>query len=160
MLVVPEGSYSSSFLSEEPLDRSYDFISTCGQNSFSIRFGSEEEKLSARAFLPLNSNFFNLSCSSSTSSAFCLVSATSLSAFFNNGALRCGCHEAGAESDTCEPFGGQCRCRPNVVGRDCTMCATGYWGFPDCKRESDHPIFIVAVVDVAIVRSQIPEISS
>lgn len=35
--MVPEGSYSSSFLNEEPLDRSYDFISSCGQNSFSIR---------------------------------------------------------------------------------------------------------------------------
>uniref|UniRef100_H3CDM0 Laminin, alpha 5 n=1 Tax=Tetraodon nigroviridis TaxID=99883 RepID=H3CDM0_TETNG len=107
VLVVPEGRYSSSFLNEEPLDRSYDFISSCGQNSFSI--------------------------SSSSSSTFCLMSAVSLSAFFNNGALPCGCHEVGADSNTCQPFGGQCSCRPNVIGRDCTMCATGYWGFPDCK---------------------------
>ncbi|KAK7884079.1 hypothetical protein WMY93_027202 [Mugilogobius chulae] len=47
--------------------------------------------------------------------------------------MPCACHEVGAESDSCEPFGGQCRCRPNVIGRDCSMCATGFWGFPNCR---------------------------
>ncbi|XP_044207309.1 laminin subunit alpha-5 isoform X2 [Thunnus albacares] len=107
VLVVPENSYSSSYLNEEPLDKSYDFISNCGQNSFYIN--------------------------PSTASPFCLSSAVSLSAFFNNGAMPCACHEVGAESDTCEQFGGQCRCRPHVIGRDCSMCATGYWGFPNCR---------------------------
>ncbi|KAL7397953.1 hypothetical protein ABVT39_002224 [Epinephelus coioides] len=107
VLVVPETSYSSSYLNEEPLDKSYDFISNCGQNSFYIN--------------------------PSTASPFCLSSAVSLSAFFNNGAMPCACHEVGAESDTCEQFGGQCHCRPNVIGRDCSMCATGYWGFPNCR---------------------------
>ncbi|XP_059188801.1 laminin subunit alpha-5 isoform X2 [Centropristis striata] len=107
VLVVPEPSYSSSYLNEEPLDKSYDFISSCGQNSFHI--------------------------SPSSASPFCLGSAVSLSAFFNNGAMPCACHEVGADSDTCEAFGGQCRCRPNVIGRDCSMCATGYWGFPNCR---------------------------
>uniref|UniRef100_A0A7N6B1R5 Laminin subunit alpha-5 n=1 Tax=Anabas testudineus TaxID=64144 RepID=A0A7N6B1R5_ANATE len=107
VLVVPESSYSSSYLNEEPLDKSYNFISNCGQNSFYIN--------------------------PSTTSPFCLSSAVSLSAFFNNGALPCACHEVGAESDTCEPFGGQCRCKPNVIGRDCSMCATGFWGFPNCR---------------------------
>lgn len=37
MLVVPEKSYRSSYLNEEPLDKSYDFISNCGQNSFYIK---------------------------------------------------------------------------------------------------------------------------
>ncbi|CAJ1084378.1 laminin subunit alpha-5 isoform X1 [Xyrichtys novacula] len=107
VLVVPEASYSSSYLNEEPLDKSYDFISNCGQNSFYIN--------------------------PSTASPFCLGSAVSLSAFFNNGAMPCACHEVGAESDTCEAFGGQCRCRPHVIGRDCSMCATGFWGFPNCR---------------------------
>ncbi|MEQ2157331.1 hypothetical protein GOODEAATRI_000719 [Goodea atripinnis] len=49
--------------------------------------------------------------------------------------MPCACHEAGAETDTCELFGGQCKCRPSVIGRDCSMCATGYWGFPHCRRE-------------------------
>lgn len=74
-------------------------------------------------------------CSSSKASPFCLSSAVSLSAFFNNGAVPCACHQVGAESDACEAFGGQCRCRPNVIGRDCSMCATGFWGFPNCRRE-------------------------
>ncbi|XP_034151886.1 laminin subunit alpha-5 isoform X3 [Esox lucius] len=107
VLVVPESSYSSSYLSEEPLDKSYEFISNCGLNSFYIN--------------------------PSTASPFCRSSAVSLSAFFNNGALPCGCHEVGADSDTCEAFGGQCQCRPNVIGRDCSQCATGYWGFPNCR---------------------------
>ncbi|XP_047462931.1 laminin subunit alpha-5 isoform X2 [Mugil cephalus] len=107
VLVVPETSYSSSYLNEEPLDKSYDFISNCGQNSFHI--------------------------DPSSASPFCLSSAVSLSAFFNNGAMPCACHELGAESDTCEQFGGQCHCRPNVIGRECSMCATGYWGFPNCR---------------------------
>ncbi|XP_035998362.1 laminin subunit alpha-5 [Fundulus heteroclitus] len=107
VLVVPENSFKPSCLNEEPLDKSYDFISNCGQNSFYIN--------------------------PSTASPFCLSSAVSLSAFFNNGAMPCACHEVGAESDTCEQFGGQCRCRPNVIGRDCSMCATGFWGFPNCR---------------------------
>ncbi|XP_034027667.1 laminin subunit alpha-5 [Thalassophryne amazonica] len=107
VLVVPESSYRSNYLNEEPLDKSYDFIRNCGQNSFYIN--------------------------PSAASPFCLSSAVSLSAFFNNGTLPCACHEVGAESDTCATFGGQCRCRPNVIGRDCSMCATGYWGFPNCR---------------------------
>ncbi len=38
VLVVPESTYSPSFLSEEPLDKSYDFISSCGQNRFYIKY--------------------------------------------------------------------------------------------------------------------------
>lgn len=76
-----------------------------------------------------------LQCSPSSSSPFCRNAATSLSLFYNNGALPCGCHEVGALSPTCEPFGGQCPCRGHVIGRDCSRCATGYWGFPNCRRE-------------------------
>eukprot|EP00071_Canis_lupus_P016568 XP_005642475.2 laminin subunit alpha-5-like [Canis lupus familiaris] len=39
----------------------------------------------------------------------------------------------GATGPTCEPFGGQCPCRAHVIGRDCSRCATGYWGFPSCR---------------------------
>lgn len=44
VLVVPQSSYSSSYLSEEPLDKSYDFISSCGQNSFYIKSVAQQEK--------------------------------------------------------------------------------------------------------------------
>lgn len=85
--------------------------------------------------------------SPSSASSFCLRAATSLSAFVNHGALPCACHEVGAESDACEPFGGQCRCKPNVIGRDCSMCTTGYWGFPDCRREYPDKSFNTSILD-------------
>ncbi|XP_067856467.1 laminin subunit alpha-5 isoform X2 [Heptranchias perlo] len=107
ILVVPEASYNSNYLVEEPLDKSYDFISTCGANSFYIN--------------------------PATASKFCKDSVVSLSAFYNNGAQPCMCHEVGSTSTTCDPFGGQCNCRPNVIGRDCSRCATGYYGFPNCR---------------------------
>lgn len=74
--------------------------------------------------------------SPSSASQFCRDAAASLSLFYNNGARPCGCHEAGATGPTCEAFGGQCPCRAHVIGRDCSRCATGYWGFPSCRRES------------------------
>lgn len=40
VLVVPESSYSSNHLNEEPMDKSYDFISNCGQNSFHLKLVS------------------------------------------------------------------------------------------------------------------------
>ncbi|XP_054836339.1 laminin subunit alpha-5 [Eublepharis macularius] len=107
ILVVPEDSYGSSYLVEEPLDKSYDFISNCGVNGFYIN--------------PV------------TSSKFCQDSATSISLFYNNGAQPCRCHEAGSVRSQCEPFGGQCACKSNVIGRECSRCATGYWGFPRCR---------------------------
>ncbi|XP_066240429.1 laminin subunit alpha-5 isoform X1 [Saccopteryx leptura] len=107
VLVVPEDVYSPSYLREEPLDKSYDFISQCATHGYHI--------------------------SPTSSSQFCRDAATSLSLFYNNGARPCGCHEVGATGPTCEPFGGQCPCRAHVIGRDCSRCATGYWGFPDCR---------------------------
>uniref|UniRef100_H0ZBT3 Laminin subunit alpha 5 n=1 Tax=Taeniopygia guttata TaxID=59729 RepID=H0ZBT3_TAEGU len=109
ILVVPEDSYTSQYLQEEPLDKSYDFISSC-------------------ALTPPA-----LPCSPSTSSRFCRDSAISLSLFYNNGAQPCRCHEAGARGSQCQPFGGQCPCKSNVIGRECSRCATGYWGFPNCR---------------------------
>ncbi|XP_053562862.1 laminin subunit alpha-5 isoform X2 [Bombina bombina] len=106
VLVIPEDSHSSSYLVEEPLDKSYNFISQCGANSFQT---------------------------SPASSKFCRDSAISLSLFYNNGAQPCNCHEVGALGTSCESYGGQCSCRPNVIGRDCSRCATGYWGFPNCR---------------------------
>ncbi|KAM5305915.1 laminin subunit alpha-5 [Glossophaga mutica] len=107
VLVVPEDAYSSSYLREEPLDKSYDFISQCASHGYYI--------------------------SPTSSSQFCRDAAASLSLFYNNGARPCGCHEAGATGPACEPFGGQCPCRAYVIGRDCSRCATGYWGFPNCR---------------------------
>uniref|UniRef100_A0A8C0V620 Laminin subunit alpha 3 n=1 Tax=Cyanistes caeruleus TaxID=156563 RepID=A0A8C0V620_CYACU len=107
ILVVPADTYSYKILDKKAVDKSFDFITQCGGNSFYI----DPER----------------------SSAFCKDSVRSLVAFYNNGALPCACHSAGARSPTCSPLGGQCICRPNVIGRQCSRCQTGYYGFPFCK---------------------------
>uniref|UniRef100_A0A8C8EC97 Laminin subunit alpha 3 n=1 Tax=Otus sunia TaxID=257818 RepID=A0A8C8EC97_9STRI len=107
VLVVPADIYSYKILDKKTVDKSFDFLSQCGGNSFYI----DPER----------------------SSAFCKDSVRSLVAFYNNGALPCNCHRAGATSPTCSPLGGQCICRPNVIGRQCSRCQTGYYGFPYCK---------------------------
>ncbi|XP_052643533.1 laminin subunit alpha-3 isoform X2 [Harpia harpyja] len=107
VLVVPADTYSYKILDKKTVDKSFDFISQCGRNSFYI--------------------------DPEGSSAFCKDSVRSLVAFYNNGALPCNCHSAGATSPTCSPLGGQCICRPNVIGRQCSRCRSGYYGFPFCK---------------------------
>ncbi|XP_064026607.1 laminin subunit alpha-3 [Pogoniulus pusillus] len=110
VLVVPADTYSHKILDTKTVDKSLDFISQCGGNSFYIDFNSPEG-----------------------SSTFCKDSVKSLVAFYNNGALPCNCHSSGAMSPTCSPLGGQCLCRPHVIGRQCSRCQSGYYGFPFCK---------------------------
>ncbi|NWX20634.1 LAMA3 protein, partial [Aegotheles bennettii] len=107
VLVVPADTYSYKILDRKRVDKSFDFISQCGGNSFYIDLEG--------------------------SSTFCKDSVRSLVTFYNNGALPCNCHSAGATSPTCSPLGGQCICRPHVIGRQCSRCQTGYYGFPFCK---------------------------
>lgn len=47
--------------------------------------------------------------------------------------MSCTCDSDGSLSYVCDPYGGQCQCRPNVIGRRCDACKTGYFGFPNCK---------------------------
>uniref|UniRef100_A0A8D0LAX1 Laminin subunit alpha 3 n=1 Tax=Sphenodon punctatus TaxID=8508 RepID=A0A8D0LAX1_SPHPU len=107
VLVVPAESYSHNQLHRKTVDKSFDFINQCGGNSFYID--------------PV------------TSSEFCKDSARSLVAYYNNGALPCNCHKAGATSPACNTLGGQCICKSNVIGSRCSRCQTGYYGFPFCK---------------------------
>uniref|UniRef100_A0A8C6ZTL4 Laminin subunit alpha 3 n=1 Tax=Nothoprocta perdicaria TaxID=30464 RepID=A0A8C6ZTL4_NOTPE len=107
ILVVPADNYSYKILEKKTVDKSFDFISQCGGNSFYI--------------------------DPKGSPAFCKDSIRSLVASYNNGAVPCKCHQAGATSPACSPLGGQCPCRPNVIGRRCSRCRTGYYGFPFCK---------------------------
>ncbi|XP_078071724.1 laminin subunit alpha-3 [Mustelus asterias] len=107
ILIVPSESYDPDLGNEKPLDKSFDFITACGGNSFYI--------------------------DPATSSRFCVDSAKSLVAFYNNGALSCQCNGEGAISPACNPFGGQCSCWPNIIGRRCDRCATGYFMFPNCR---------------------------
>ncbi|XP_076852840.1 laminin subunit alpha-3, partial [Brachyhypopomus gauderio] len=107
ILVLPEEAYHPELLSPEAQDQSFHFTSQCGAPSFSVN--------------------------PHTSSEFCKSSARSLVAHYHNGALPCDCDKAGSISPTCQPIGGQCRCRPHVIGRQCTRCATGFYGFPYCR---------------------------
>lgn len=51
--------------------------------------------------------------------------------------LACQCDPTGSTSAICDSLGGQCPCKPNVVGRKCNRCAPGTYGFgPEgCKSK-------------------------
>ncbi|XP_053321439.1 laminin subunit beta-1 [Spea bombifrons] len=53
----------------------------------------------------------------------------SISALLHEGALECKCNPQGSLSTVCDPNGGQCQCRPNVVGKNCDRCAPETYGF-------------------------------
>uniref|UniRef100_A0A674PDZ8 Laminin subunit alpha 3 n=1 Tax=Takifugu rubripes TaxID=31033 RepID=A0A674PDZ8_TAKRU len=107
ILLVPEGSYTPKLLKEKLVDKSADFVQRCRSEGFHI--------------------------DPKSASPFCRDSARSLAAAYNDGALPCNCHRSGSEGSSCDPAGGQCACRPHVIGRQCTKCASGYYGFPYCR---------------------------
>lgn len=49
----------------------------------------------------------------------------------------CNCHHVGAYASSCSKFGGQCQCKPNVIGRCCDSCTPLTYGLgPDgCSRK-------------------------
>ncbi|CDQ72880.1 unnamed protein product [Oncorhynchus mykiss] len=53
----------------------------------------------------------------------------SISAILHDGALQCQCDPQGSLSAECDRVGGQCRCKPNVIGQRCDQCAPGTYGF-------------------------------
>lgn len=46
-----------------------------------------------------------------------------------DGASMCNCNPTGSLSKECDPNGGYCQCKTNVVGRQCDLCAPGTYGF-------------------------------
>lgn len=82
--------YNERILNEEPFDQTAEFLKECGQDHFNIQLNASE---------------------------FCKSSVFSLTAEYNAGALPCNCHPEGSKSFECESFGGQCQCKPNIVGR-------------------------------------------
>lgn len=107
VLLVPVTQFQESFLKEVEFDQTKEFIKQCGQDSFNIQLANATE--------------------------FCKQAVFSLTADYNRGALPCSCDYHGSTSFECEPFGGQCQCKANIIGRQCEACRTAYYGFPECK---------------------------
>ncbi|XP_071442864.1 laminin subunit beta-1 isoform X2 [Hetaerina americana] len=62
----------------------------------------------------------------------------SIGLYVYDGAYECQCESTGSLSALCGPLGGQCQCKPNVVGRRCDRCASGTFGFgPEGCRACD-----------------------
>ena len=57
-----------------------------------------------------------------------------MAADFNNGAKECDCNTEGSLDQNCDKIGGQCSCKDNVIGRQCTRCAPDFFGYPECKQ--------------------------
>ncbi len=106
-MAVPSDSFSESFLRPEQVDRGGQFARECGRDHF---------------HLPLDQE------------GFCRDALVSVVAGMNGGAFRCACDSAGSEGDVCDKIGGQCPCKENVIGRECTRCRPGFFGFPDCQE--------------------------
>lgn len=105
MLIAAE-DFSDDLLVFQPQSKSLDFIKECAVDAFHV---------------------------TNESSEFCKKSVFSLTTAYNGQALECRCDRRGSQSYECAAFGGQCPCKPNVIGRTCTACRMGYYGFPDCK---------------------------
>lgn len=98
VLIIAEGQFNDNLLEEETIDQTKEFIQKCGQDHFHIQLNA---------------------------SAFCKQAVFSLTADYNAGALPCNCDYEGSISFACDPFGGQCTCKPNIIGRQCDSCRTG-----------------------------------
>ena len=62
--------------------------------------------------------------------------------------VECACDLTGSYSPNCEPIGGQCECKPNVIGRRCDQCAPGSFGFgaAGCTRMYDSLCLVVSIL--------------
>lgn len=59
----------------------------------------------------------------------------------------------GSLSLECDPNGGQCQCKPNVVGRRCDKCAPGTFGFGPEGCQRMYYVFFICLQLVSDFRS-------
>ncbi|CAG0898967.1 unnamed protein product [Cyprideis torosa] len=109
VLAIPRQFFDDAFLEELPLDKTDEFISKCSKNQYSVVESPPED------------------------AEFCRNATFALTVDHNSGALFCDCNYLGSTEYICEKYGGQCACKPNVIGRTCERCRTGFYGFPDCR---------------------------
>jgi laminin alpha 3/5 len=110
IIAVPLNNYEESFADPQKVDMGMDFARECGQNHFYV---------------------------SPVDEGYCRKAVLSLSSNFNGGAVPCVCDNQGTmagQTSQCAKMGGQCDCKPNVIGQECTRCKPGFFGFPDCKQ--------------------------
>ncbi|XP_055686780.1 laminin subunit alpha-like [Lutzomyia longipalpis] len=105
VLLVPMEKFNENLLSQEAYSQAQEFINECSEASLYV---------------------------DQASSDLCKKAAFAITVNYNQGALPCGCNAEGSEGSECSPFSGKCKCKPNIVGRQCDTCAKGYTGFPDC----------------------------
>uniref|UniRef100_A0A0N4ZLJ9 Laminin subunit alpha n=1 Tax=Parastrongyloides trichosuri TaxID=131310 RepID=A0A0N4ZLJ9_PARTI len=105
---VPAQLFNPSLLKLQPLDISKEFITKCSGNLFK----NDPE----------------------TVDNYCKSKIFSLTTDFNGQGQPCGCSASGSLSFNCKEYGGQCLCKPNIIGRKCDKCAPGYYSFPSCLK--------------------------
>ncbi|XP_013386515.1 usherin-like [Lingula anatina] len=88
----------------------------------------------------------SISCHATTGQCNCKANVRNLKCdacnfgFFNltstnpDGCSPCNCDPLGSNDQYCDPTTGQCRCKDNVVGKQCDRCSDGYYDFEGgCK---------------------------
>nr|XP_039265768.1 laminin subunit alpha-5-like isoform X2 [Styela clava] len=112
VLAIPEDSYRTEILDLMKIDNTRKFFEEC-------------YKVGAKGLIELTN----------TPSEFCRSAVFSLTMEFNDGALYCDCSKEGTidGNANCSEYGGQCPCKPGVIGNRCESCNIGYYGYPDCK---------------------------
>ena len=120
----------------EPVNGYQDYARQCGLNQYYIDPNDD-----GKDYFPffLNAKIIQFSSKIKTTyfsivSGFCRAAIISLASDFNNGAMQCYCGEEGSLDQNCNKIGGQCNCKENIMGRQCTRCKPDFFGFPDCKQ--------------------------
>lgn len=132
--VIRNDNFANALLNAQPtLMPQVDFYKECGQDAFYVNaslYNQYWNQSSNSLIIPEEPEKTE---EAKKVSKFCRDAIFGLTVRFNKGALPCNCDQRGSTSYDCAHFGGQCPCRPNVIGRTCSACKISYYGFPNCK---------------------------